>query len=319
MVDPLKIVIAGLHNAGKTSILTALDKKYDFVDEVHQLKPTIKVEYRRTSFLGRETVFWDMGGQEKYRKLYLSRPGVYFAGTNLLIYAIDIQDREKFDESLEYLNTVLDFFIENDVYIPLIVTFHKYDPKLRNYDQINEDIEMLREKIKKMFPSFNILFQQTSIYDIISIVQLISYGLSVFDGKFFELSLYMETSLDKFNCSSLILFDTNGIIISEYYADSLNPELYFDFLDKIKEHIYLLKRMDEEEQEQNFFTIEKGFLSYLHRIEVQDRVYFVSVVLSDQEKEEFMENFSPFVDKLKKILKSLDASFYAQGQELDTI
>ncbi len=321
MVDPLKIVISGLQNAGKTSILTALDKKYDFVNEVHQLKPTIKVEYRRTSFLGRETVFWDMGGQEKYRNIYLNRPEIYFAGTNLIIYTIDIQDREKFDESLNYLDTALEFFTENEISVPLIVTFHKYDPKLRSYDQINEDIEMLRREIKGKFPSLNILFQQTSIYDIISIVQLISYGLSVFDGKFFELSLYMETSLEKlFDCSALILFDKNGIIISEFYTHELEPEYYFDFLEKIREHIYLLKRMEEEEQQQNFFTTERGFLSYLHQIDVNERVYYISVILSDQEKDEFMENFSPFVEKLKGILISLDASFYSESdEELDVL
>ena len=43
----LKIIVSGLDNAGKTSILTALDKKYDFHKDIVQLKPTIRVEYHK--------------------------------------------------------------------------------------------------------------------------------------------------------------------------------------------------------------------------------------------------------------------------------
>ena len=50
--NAIKIIISGLDNAGKTSILTALDKKFDFEKEIMQLKPTVKVEYSASNFLG---------------------------------------------------------------------------------------------------------------------------------------------------------------------------------------------------------------------------------------------------------------------------
>ena len=73
-MEPLdvKIIISGLDNAGKTSILTALDKKYDFQKEIAELKPTIRIEYHQTMFLGNNVNIWDMGGQEQYRELYES-------------------------------------------------------------------------------------------------------------------------------------------------------------------------------------------------------------------------------------------------------
>ncbi|TXT53677.1 MAG: Small Arf-related GTPase [Promethearchaeota archaeon] len=309
MENAFKIIISGLQNAGKTSILTALDKKYDFVKEVLELKPTIKVEYRKTKFLGSPTVFWDMGGQEKYRQLYLSKPEMYFDSSDLLIYVIDIQDSEKYNESLNYLHSVLEYFIDNDIYLPLIITFHKYDPNLRSYDEINENIYMLRDQIKESYPMFNILFQQTSIYDIISIIQLMSYGLSIFDGKFFELSLYMETSLNEFNCYSLILFDAQSVIISEYYNEDIEPNLYEAFLDSIKEHIYLIKRIEENEEEikdnQNFFTMENELISYLYTLNVHNEKFFVSVILEEDKKDKFLEQYSDFIKKLEDILLSL--------------
>lgn len=307
MEDAIKVIVSGLHNAGKTSILTALDKKYDFREEILELKPTIRVEYQKTSFLGRDAVFWDMGGQEKYRKLYLSKADIYFAETDLLLYVIDIQDQNKFNESLKYFRTIMNYFRDNEMDIPIIITFHKYDPEVRSYEEINEDITYLREKIKETYPTFNILFQQTSIYDVISIVQLISYGLSIFDEKFFELSLLMEKSLNDFQCTSLVLFDKNGIIISEFYSEEIDPGVYVYLLEAIKEHLFLLKRIKEEnyEHNKNFLTIENQLVSYLHGIDIKDESFYISALLQEKYKDPFLTRFPEFLTEIKDILSAL--------------
>ena len=167
----LKVIISGLDNAGKTSILTALDKKYDFQKDIVQLRPTIRVEYHKMNFLRNNTTFWDMGGQDQYREIYINYQDVYFDSTDLLIYVIDIQDSDRFNDSLEYLNAILTFFSESEMAVPIIITFHKYDPELKADEEILANIEKLREKILNKYPDFNILFQQSSIYDIISIVR----------------------------------------------------------------------------------------------------------------------------------------------------
>jgi len=213
MESLLKVVISGLDNAGKTSILTALDKKYDFQKDIVQLKPTIRVEYHKMNFLRNNTIFWDMGGQDQYREIYINYQDVYFDATDLLIYVIDIQDTERFGNSLEYLNEILTYFTESKMDVPLIITFHKYDPDLRGNTEILQNIDELRGILLEKYSNFKILFQQTSIYDIISIVQLVSYGLSVFDEKFFELSELLERYLEEFKSQALIVFDRNGIII----------------------------------------------------------------------------------------------------------
>jgi len=306
MENLLKIIVSGLDNAGKTSILTALDKKYDFEKDIVQLKPTIRVEYHKMNFLRNNTIFWDMGGQETYREIYVNYQDIYFDATDLLVYVIDIQDPDRFNNSLEYLNAILTFFSESEMNVPVIITFHKYDPELKADEEILANIKKLREKILNEYPNFNILFQQSSIYDIISIVQLVSYGLSVFDKKFFELSELLEYYLEIFNSQALIVFDRNGIIISEYYSD-IEPEVYVELLESIKEHLFLLKRMEEEKFEGNFdFTSSEGKLfSYLLRKKIENDMFFVSAVLKEQQKEKFFERFPDFLDDLIKILEQL--------------
>ncbi len=302
----LKIIVSGLDNAGKTSILTALDKKYDFEKDIVQLKPTIRVEYHKMNFLRNNTVFWDMGGQDQYREIYINYQDVYFDATDLIIYVIDIQDPDRFNDSLEYLNAILTFFSESEMDVPLIITFHKYDPELRDDEKILANIDELREKILDEYPDFNILFQQSSIYDIISIVQLVSYGLSVFDKKFFELSELLEYYIEIFKSQALIVFDRNGIIISEYYSE-IEPDVYVSLLESMKEHLFLLKRMDEEKIEGNFdFASTEGILfSYLLRMKIKNDLFFVSAVLKDKYKDNFFEKFPEFLDELVKILKQL--------------
>ncbi len=307
MEKSVKIILSGLDNAGKTSILTALDKKFDFQQEVAELKPTFKIEYKKTSFLNLNVMIWDMGGQEQFRQQYKSRAEVYFADTDLLVYVIDIQDEERFEESLEYLHVILNYFKEIEQDTPVILAFHKYDLEIRSEENVNNSIEILRERILENYADLKILFQQTSIYDIISIVQLVSYGLSVFDEKFFELSELLESYITKLNCSSLILFDESGIIISEFYSDSMTPDLYVHLLESIKEHLFLLKRMQEEDYKggQDFYNLERGLISYLYRVEIKKIPLYISIVVKESLKESLLDNFEDFLNELTEIVDSI--------------
>lgn len=307
MTDSIKIIIGGLDAAGKTSILTALNKKYDFHQDIMELKPTIKVEYNTMNFLDNDVYFWDMGGQEKYRNLYEKRKEVYFSDTDLLVYIIDIQNKERFEESLDYLDLILDYFIKTNSDVPLIIAFHKYDPEVRGDEDLNNRISELREQIFQKYNMFQILFQLTSIFDVLSIIQLISYGLSVFDPKFFDLSELLEHYQEEFDCQSLILLDENGIIISEFYSNRITPDIYAGVLEMIKEHLFLLKRIQEENYKKihDFSSIEDHILSYLHRIQLNGDDYFISILVDEKKKDHFMEKFSDFVMELTHIMEEL--------------
>jgi len=301
----VKIIVSGLDYAGKTSILTALEKKYDFQKAVMELKPTIKIEYHSTSFLSNLCYFWDMGGQEKYRNVYQKRQEIYFDDSDLLLYVIDAQDESRYRESLEYLDSILQFFISTNQDIPVIIALHKYDPDIRDNEKINNDLSDLRDLILDSYPTFKILFQQTSIYDIISIVQLISYGLSIFDEKFFELSELLEEYLSKFDCVSLILFDKNGIIISEFYGEKITPSIYIELLEGIKDHMFLLKRMQEEQTEATLSSMDIHLLSYLHKFQIKNETLFLSVLIEQELKDKLMELFADFMEEVTLILDSI--------------
>jgi len=303
----IKVIISGLDNAGKTSILTALDKKYDFYKDIVSITPTIRIEYKATQFLSNKVVFWDMGGQEQYRQIYMVKRDLFFDNTNLLVYVIDIQDEKRYEQALEYLDMILQYFQSNEIQVPVIVSFHKFDPEIRNDKKILNSIESLKNKILEKYSNFQILFQQTSIFDIISIIQLISYGLSIFDEKFFDLSELLEKYIEIFKCKSLIILDKNGIIISEFYYKVIEPEIYVEFLEAIKENFFILKRMQEESFEPEFNVINVGdnLISCLHQVKINSESFFVSAIIKEDLKEDFLEKYPEFVDDLTKILSQL--------------
>ena len=83
-----KIIIVGLHNAGKTTILYKLK-----LGEIVTTIPTIgfnveTVEYKNISF-----TVWDVGGQDKIRPLWRH----YYQNTQGLIFVVDSNDRDRID------------------------------------------------------------------------------------------------------------------------------------------------------------------------------------------------------------------------------
>ncbi|CAI5790071.1 ADP-ribosylation factor 5C [Podarcis lilfordi] len=93
-----KVIIIGLDNAGKTTIL------YQFLmNEVVHTSPTIgsnveEIVLRKTHFL-----MWDIGGQETLRSTWHT----YYSNTEFVILVIDSTDRERLTMSKEELYKML--------------------------------------------------------------------------------------------------------------------------------------------------------------------------------------------------------------------
>ncbi|KAK6470135.1 ADP-ribosylation factor-like protein 5C [Huso huso] len=93
-----KVIIVGLDNAGKTTIL------YQFLTkEVVHTSPTIgsnveEIVVRNTHFL-----VWDIGGQESLRCTWSS----YYCNTEIVVLVVDSTDRERLSVSREELHRML--------------------------------------------------------------------------------------------------------------------------------------------------------------------------------------------------------------------
>jgi small GTP-binding protein len=96
--DNFKIVILGLQNAGKTTILYRLS-----IGQVVSTQPTIGSNVEEISHNNVKFQAWDLGGQESMRSVW----DVYYINTDGIIYVIDSADTTNYEESKTQLLKIL--------------------------------------------------------------------------------------------------------------------------------------------------------------------------------------------------------------------
>ena len=219
-----KILFTGLDNAGKTSIILALQREFS---KIANIQPTKGAQRRIFEFLGKEISEWDLGGQTTYRISYLKNPNKFFAGTEIAIYVIDIQNKERIAESLSYLNDVIIEFKNLHITPPINIFFHKLDPTLMKStkDELSSLIITLKKKINKIVKSKKLYFFETSIYNLPSIMNAISQILLELYPKSKLIKKTIEEFAIKLNCEGLVVIDRNSLIIGSFFTDHTIGEI----------------------------------------------------------------------------------------------
>jgi GTPase SAR1 family protein len=158
-----KVVLMGLDNSGKTSIVLCLKGVKNLLS-FYSLNPTKGFNVENFNTLGTDFSIWDFGGQEAYRSDHLTNFRTNIKSTNKIIYVIDIQDSERYDSSLDFMKEILKLTIEENLEIKFSIFLHKYDPDIK----ISEaKVEGLIKKIRILIPTnFNIEIYKTSIFTV---------------------------------------------------------------------------------------------------------------------------------------------------------
>lgn len=149
-----KIVLVGLDNAGKTSILLSLQGNSNLLSFL-TLKPTQGVNIQNIRDRGTSFNLWDLGGQEQYRRDYVEDLERYFNDVNKIIFVIDVQDTKRYEIALDYLKMMVSHIVNNEIQADISIFLHKFDPDLEknpNYADSKIRSELL-DKIKVIFPA----------------------------------------------------------------------------------------------------------------------------------------------------------------------
>eukprot|EP00922_Rhytidocystis_sp_ex-Travisia-forbesii_P017731 GHVS01026433.1.p1 GENE.GHVS01026433.1~~GHVS01026433.1.p1 ORF type:complete len:181 (-),score=8.48 GHVS01026433.1:449-991(-) len=112
----VRILILGLDNAGKTTILYRLQ-----VDEVVQTIPTIGFNVETVQYKNLKFQVWDLGGQTSIRPYWRC----YYPNTKAIIYVVDSADADRISDSKSELQLMLDEDELKDV--TLLVFANKQD------------------------------------------------------------------------------------------------------------------------------------------------------------------------------------------------
>ncbi|KAI9295245.1 ADP-ribosylation factor-like protein 2-like protein [Neoconidiobolus thromboides FSU 785] len=95
----MRILVLGLDNAGKTSILKKLNG-----EPIDSISPTLGFNILSLSHKEYKLNFWDVGGQVSLRSYWKN----YFEGTEGLIWVVDASDKDRLIDTRIELNKLLD-------------------------------------------------------------------------------------------------------------------------------------------------------------------------------------------------------------------
>ena len=85
-----RILVLGLDNAGKTTILKTLSE-----EDIKNIQPTHGFNIKNLAHEDFKLTVWDVGGQKTLRPYWAN----YFEGSDALVYVIDSADRKRVQES----------------------------------------------------------------------------------------------------------------------------------------------------------------------------------------------------------------------------
>jgi len=112
----VRLLLLGLDNAGKTSILKKLSD-----EEISQIMPTQGFNIKSLSQQGFKLNVWDIGGQRSIRPYWKN----YYSGSDALVYVIDSSDKKRMTETGVELSSLLE---ESQLQgIPVLIFANKQD------------------------------------------------------------------------------------------------------------------------------------------------------------------------------------------------
>ena len=221
-----KILMIGLDNGGKTSILAVLQDKFSIIKS---LLPTRGVKREKLDFFGYPILSWDLGGQVQYReKLYFNRPELFFTEADLILYVIDTQDSDRFAETANYFRQVLKVLKDLNEFPPILVVLSKSDQDIRTSLEWQNNVSAIKSKFNNIVREHDktaISYSDTTIYQRESIMQMFSEALKLVS----ETSEIIENILEDFTstiegkATSLISMD--GLIFGSYTNSEIDEAL----------------------------------------------------------------------------------------------
>ncbi|KAL7722629.1 Rab family GTPase [Entamoeba marina] len=140
-LTPLKVILLGNTNVGKTSIISRLINNAFF----EETKATISASFNKVVIDDYINTYhldiWDTAGQERYRSFV----STYFRGSNGAVVVYDVTNRKSFDGVEEWCNMVRNQ-IET---ISICIIANKID--CENRDISKEEGECLSEKLNTLY------------------------------------------------------------------------------------------------------------------------------------------------------------------------
>ncbi|MFX1296240.1 MAG: ADP-ribosylation factor-like protein [Promethearchaeota archaeon] len=267
-MEQYKILFAGLANAGKTSIVLTLKRQFS---DLSGIKPTKGIERSEMDILGFKIITWDCGGQDIYRSEYKKREEIIFSETQIIYFLIDLQDTDAYEEALQYLKEIVEVYKpldpENIPYF--VICLNKMDPDL--IEDYSMQTEKLSEDLKNILNGFKYKVFKTSIYNLQSVIEAFSWGISKFLPKQSEIKLILKQFLQEFpSIKAVNLLEKHSM----YLIPTFRDEKSHSFFNLVKEGLISIIENLGKGLNILSFDINQIYKLYVEKLNILQRDYY---------------------------------------------
>ena len=135
-----------------------------------------------------------------------------------MFYFIDIKDKSRFDESIEYLQKLKNVMKELNKNTPIVYVLSKWDSDVLNSVEIKENIEFIKNELIKINEDFTLEIYITSIFEIYTILRAFSSGVSKLSPNRDLINHNLKNFSLMTGAYLTLLLSIDGLVLADYYS-----------------------------------------------------------------------------------------------------
>jgi GTPase SAR1 family protein len=306
----MKILFAGLDDSGKTSFLLSVDRKFS---KLIGLRPTKGADVSSIEALGATIFLWDLGGQKAYHEKYLNKAQIYLFEADLLFYFIDIRNKARFEESLEYLKNIKKALAQLEQATPIIFVLSKGDPDIIDSKDIKNNLKVIKKELAKISLVKSPEIYTTSVFQIFTILRAFSSGIAKLSPNRGLIEHNLHTFSSKTDACLALLLSNDGLVLAEYYTpeameitEMARSEDLLNVFEVIAPQFALLFKIFSKykaaEKDEAIFKVSNSVILF-KKIKVLHYDMFILFLLNNENtKEKINKNIQDFLDRTQDLL-----------------
>ncbi len=306
----MKILFAGLDDSGKTSFLVSIDRKFS---KLIGLKPTRGADVSSIEALGATIFLWDLGGQKAYHEKYLNKAQIYLFEADLLFYFIDIRNKARFEESIEYLKNIKKALAQLEQATPIIFVLSKGDPDIIDSKEIKNNLKVIKNELAKISLDKSPEIYITSVFQIFTILRAFSSGIAKLSPNRDLIEHNLHTFSSKTDACLALLLSNDGLVLAEYYTPEAmkitkmqKSEDLLNVFEVVAPQFAMLFKIFSKykaaEKDEAIFKVSNSVILF-KKIKVLHYDMFILFLLDNENtKEKINQNIQDFLDRTQDLL-----------------
>ena len=306
----MKILFAGLDDSGKTSFLLSIDRKFS---KLIGLRPTRGADVSSIEALGATIFLWDLGGQKAYHEKYLNKAQIYLFEADLIFYFIDIKNKARFEESIEYLKNIKKALDQLEQTTPIIYILSKVDPDIIDSKEIKDNLKVIRNKLAQISLDKSPEIYMTSVFQIFTILRAFSSGIAKLSPNRDLIVHNLHTFSSKMGVYLALLLNSDGLVLAEFYTPEAmkitkmqKSEDLLNVFEVVAPQFAMLFKIFSKykaaEKEESIFKVSNSVILF-KRIKVLHYDMFILFLLDKENtKEKINQNIQDFLNRTQDLL-----------------